>query len=107
MKMAQAEIEEHKKEAIAVKKKSETEGYVLIGGGYSYAPLRWRHAGLSIQIDKSTTILDIVFGIKNHDSVCEFLSQHWDDENFEEKYFHKPGEVNYYKVLTLVEKEAA
>ena len=70
-----------------------------------YKVLRWKHAGLSLQIDDDTTVVNIAFGIKRHDMVCAFLTRHWDEVDFEENYFHHPGEVNYYKVLNLAVKE--
>ncbi len=62
----------------------------------------WSDAGLSLNTDHAT-IKDIATGIINHDMVVRFLRDHCDEEDADEKYYNRNGDVNYYEVLGLAE----
>ena len=78
------------------------------GGGWCYVrnPY-WRRLGLCIDLGYEPCEKDIAEGLINHESVTTYLKKHCDEEDFEERYFHPSGKLNYYKVLTLAELDHA
>ena len=73
--------------------------------GEVYVRVGWARLKLAILVGPDTTRENILSTIKAHDMVISCLAAHSGDECFKERYFHTDGEVRYFTVLELAEKE--
>lgn len=75
--------------------------------GIKYLRPGWAKLGLGIIAGGDRTDISFLKDGEKHDMVVSFIARHSNEEDFEEKYFHKNGAIKYFTVLELAEKEKA